>query len=282
MGDAFNSLVEMFKDRAKSRFWLTFVFVFIVHNWKFFYILLAIPYDNSLYFNSLRMAESHHSDLINFYLYPIAITFFLIAAIPYIDAILGHIQIRAIVWNKTAHHEAETRVAEKKADLLSREQNALLKSERIQNIIQYLRDDFEPLTKEDNAKFASIKKQYEPYREVLDSIYKEIPNNKISKSDFDVLKNISTFDSDYLVRPLLIQKHRTFINSIKFFISQTENTDNTLSDDGFVKFPEYYRLTSSASPFELLLGIISNYESFMKHIASLEQNPDSITPRKIS
>lgn len=108
MSDALKEILSMFKERAKSRFWPTFLIVFVSHNWEFFYVLFFVPYRENSNNSSLAMLKSISNNHISFLGVPIIVSIVLASLLPYIDALLAQIQHKALVLNKSAAVKVES------------------------------------------------------------------------------------------------------------------------------------------------------------------------------
>lgn len=116
MTDVASELLNMFKDRIRSRFWPTYIVVWCAYNWKFLYILIFAPFSTSSGFSSLNELSTIHETW-KFFLIPLFVSIPLSMIIPYIDAGIGFIQHKALVWNKTQSTRLELVVEQKNTEL---------------------------------------------------------------------------------------------------------------------------------------------------------------------
>lgn len=117
MTDVATELLNMFKDRAKSRFWPTYILVWCAMNWDFLYVIFFVPNQMTKTTTALEKLYELHDNLASFFGVPFLVTLVITFVIPYLDVFIGWIQHLAIYWNKNQSTKLSLKVAREKTRL---------------------------------------------------------------------------------------------------------------------------------------------------------------------
>lgn len=123
-----------FEDRAKSKFWPTFTFVWAIHNWDFLYILIFSPFTETK--DSVGRLATIYNNHWSFIGVPFLWAAFLVLTIPWVDTAINWWQKKAIFISKTIAIDLATEIAEHKARQAGRQASAIQDAQVANKIIQ--------------------------------------------------------------------------------------------------------------------------------------------------
>lgn len=117
MTDFANELLQLFKDRIKSRFWPTYILVWCAFHWDFLYVLFCAPF--VLTEETLTLVKLYliRGSIWSFIGVPFLVSIGVSMIVPYIDVLIGLAQHQAFVWNKTQSTRLQLIVEQKNTEL---------------------------------------------------------------------------------------------------------------------------------------------------------------------